>query len=154
MTDHAVAYAIVPGEVTLLDKSYREYAGEKLTAEYSTDKAQQYYQQALPGLDRDLFSGARIITRDDSAASAMISAIMQEWQREFGFYCVVETLSESDFNARLSSGDFEIAMPGPQRQHQQPCRISAILYQERFRELLGIFQRGRDPACELRTARS
>ena len=110
VTDHAVAYAIVPGEVTLLDKSYREYAGEKLTAEYSTDKAQQYYQQALPGLDRDLFSGARIITRDDSAASAMISAIMQEWQREFGFYCVVETLSESDFNARLSSGDFEIAM--------------------------------------------
>lgn len=110
VTDHAVAYAIVPGEVTLLDKSYREYAGEKLTAEYSTDKAQQYYQQALPGLDRDLFSGARIITRDDSAASAMISVIMQEWQREFGFYCVVETLSESDFNARLSSGDFEIAM--------------------------------------------
>lgn len=110
VTDHAVAYAIVPGEVTLLDKSYREYAGEKLTAEYSTDKAQQYYQQALPELDRDLFSGARIITRDDSAASAMISAIMQEWQREFGFYCVVETLSESDFNARLSSGDFEIAM--------------------------------------------
>lgn len=110
VTDHAVAYAIVPGEVTLLDKSYREYAGEKLTAEYSTDKAQQYYQQALPGLDRDLLSGARIITRDDSAASAMISVIMQEWQREFGFYCVVETLSESDFNARLSSGDFEIAM--------------------------------------------
>ncbi len=110
VTDHAVAYAIVPGEVTLLDKSYREYAGEKLTAEYSTDKAQQYYQQALPGLDRDLFSGARIITRDDSAASAMISVIMQEWQREFGFYCVVETLSESDFNARLFSGDFEIAM--------------------------------------------
>ena len=110
VTDHAVAYAIVPGEVTLLDKSYREYAGEKLTAEYSTDKAQQYYQQALPGLNRDLLSGARIITRDDSAASAMISVIMQEWQREFGFYCVVETLSESDFNARLSSGDFEIAM--------------------------------------------
>ena len=110
VTDHAVAYAIVPGEVTLLDKSYREYAGEKLTAEYSTDKAQQYYQQALPELDRDLFSGARIITRNDSAAAAMISVIMQEWQREFGFYCVVETLSESDFNARISSGDFEIAV--------------------------------------------
>lgn len=110
VTDHAVAYAIVPGEVTLLDKSYREYAGEKLTAEYSTAKAQQYYQQALPELDRDLFSGARIITRNDSAASAMISVIMQEWQREFGFYCVVETLSESDFNARISSGDFEIAV--------------------------------------------
>lgn len=110
VTDHTVAGAIVPGEVTLLDKSYREYAGEQLTAEYSVDKAQEYYREALPELDRDLFSGARIITRDDSAASAMISVIMQEWQREFGFYCVVETLSETDFNARLSSGDFEIAV--------------------------------------------
>lgn len=110
VTDHTTAYAIVPGEVTLLDTSYREYAGEKMTPEYSTEKAQQYYSSALSSLDRNLFSGARIIMRDDSAAASMISVIMQEWQREFGLYCVVETLSESDFNARLSSGDYEIAV--------------------------------------------
>jgi len=40
----------------------------------------------------------------------MISVIMQEWQREFGFYCVVETLDEQEYNARLSSGDYEIAV--------------------------------------------
>ena len=48
--------------------------------------------------------------KQDNAASAMISVIMQEWQREFGFYCVVETLSEEDYNSRLASGDFEIAV--------------------------------------------
>lgn len=110
VTDHATAYAIVPGEVTLLDKSYREFAGESLTPEYSTETAQKYYSQIMPELDRTLFSGARIIMKDDSAATAMISVIMQEWQREFGFYCVVETLSEADFSSRLSSGDFEIAV--------------------------------------------
>ena len=110
VTDHTTAYAIVPGEVTLLDASYREYAGEKLTPEYSTGMAQQYYSVVKGSLDRNQFSGARIIMRDDSAAAAMISVIMQEWQREFGLYCVVETLSESDFNARLSSGDYEIAV--------------------------------------------
>ena len=47
---------------------------------------------------------------EDAPASAMISLIMQEWQREFGFYCVVETLSTDEFNTRLSSGDFEIAV--------------------------------------------
>ncbi len=110
VTDHAAAYAIVPGEVSLLDQSYREYAGERLTPEYSAEKAQQYYRQALPSLDKTLFSGARIIMRDDSTASSMISAVMQEWQREFGFYCVVETLTETEFSARLSSGDYEIAV--------------------------------------------
>lgn len=107
---YSTAYAIVPGEVTLLDKSYREFAGEKMTGEYSVSAAQEYYEKALPELDMSLFSGARIIMREDKAAAAMISVIMQEWQREFGFYCVVETLSEADFNARLSSGDYEIAV--------------------------------------------
>lgn len=108
--DSAIAYAIVPGEVTLLDKSYREYAGEKLTPEYNVDKARELYQKVLPELDISEFSGARIIMRDDSAASAMLSLIMQEWQREFGFYCVVETLSTDEYSARLASGDFEIAV--------------------------------------------
>lgn len=107
---HRPAYAIVPGGVTLLDKSYREYAGEKMTPDYSPEKAREYYQNALPGLDISQFSGARIIMRDNETAAAMLSVITQEWQREFGFYCVVEVLSESDFSARLSSGDYEIAV--------------------------------------------
>lgn len=107
---YAPAYAIVPGEVTLLDQSYREFAGEKIAPEYSVEKAQEYYQKALPQLDKTLFSGARIIMKDDHTAAAMISLIMQEWQRELGFYCVIETLSEADFNARLSSGDYELAV--------------------------------------------
>ncbi len=106
----APAYALVPGEVTLLDKSYREFAGEKMTAEYSVSAAQEHYQKALPELDSALFSGARIIMREDKAASAMISLIMQEWQREFGFYCVVETLGEEEYNSRLAAGDYEIAV--------------------------------------------
>lgn len=110
VTDYQPAYAVVPGEVTLLDKSYREFAGEAPALAYSAEKALEYYQKALPALDKNLFSGARIITKDDSAAAAMISAIMQEWQREFGFYCVVETLTEAEMSSRLSSGDFEIAV--------------------------------------------
>ena len=100
----------MPGEVTLLDKPYREFAGDKLTPDYSVEKSQEYYQSALPRLDTSLFSGARIIMRENETASAMLSVIMQEWQREFGFYCVVEELSEADFSARLSSGDYEIAV--------------------------------------------
>lgn len=107
---YSAAYAIVPGEVTLLDKSYREFAGEKMTSEYSVAAAQEHYRNALPQLDMSLFSGARIIMREDKAAAAMISVIMQEWQREFGFYCVVETLGEEEYNSRLAAGDYEIAV--------------------------------------------
>lgn len=107
---HKTAYAIVPGEVTLLDKSYREFAGVKMTPDYSVEKAQEYYQNALPRLDTSLFSGARIIMRENDTVTAMLSEIMQEWQREFGFYCVIEALDEQSFTSRFSSGDYEIAV--------------------------------------------
>ncbi|MGN1341285.1 MAG: peptide ABC transporter substrate-binding protein [Oscillospiraceae bacterium] len=110
VSGYAAAYAIVPGEVTLLEKSYREFAGEKMTGDYSVSSAQEHYQNARPELDMSLFSGARIIMREDKAATAMISVIMQEWQREFGFYCVVETLTEEEYNSRLAAGDYEIAV--------------------------------------------
>ena len=35
---------------------------------------------------------------------------MQEWQREFGFYCVVEQLDNEEYIARLDSGDYDIAV--------------------------------------------
>lgn len=110
ISGYSPAYAVVPGEVTLLDQSYREFAGERMTPEYSTEKAQEYLQNALPHLDKGLFFGARIIMKDDPTAAAMISVIMQEWQRELGFYCVIETLDEAEFSERLSSGDYDIAV--------------------------------------------
>ena len=102
------AQAIVPAQVSMLDKSYRELADVSAPS-YNADRAQALYKQALPSLDKDLFEGARIIVRDESAAQA-VSWLMQEWQREFGFYCVVETLSDADYRARLLSGDFEAAV--------------------------------------------
>ena len=92
----------------MLDKSYRELA-DVSALDYDVNRAQALYQQALPALDKDLFEGARIIVRDESAAQA-VSWLMQEWQREFGFYCVVETLSDGEYRARLLSGDFEAAV--------------------------------------------
>ncbi|MGN1423607.1 MAG: peptide ABC transporter substrate-binding protein [Oscillospiraceae bacterium] len=105
---YAPAQAIVPHEVSMLDKSYRELVGSEMTPEYSVSTAKSYFEKAKDTLDRSLFTGARVIVPDDAAAEA-VSYIMQEWQREFGFYCVVERLNEKEYSARLESGDYEIA---------------------------------------------
>ncbi|MDE7194674.1 MAG: peptide ABC transporter substrate-binding protein [Oscillospiraceae bacterium] len=108
LTHFAPAYAIVPEEVSMLDKSYRELAGSSLTPKYSAETARGYYDKALPSLNKDLFAGARIIVPNDSAAEA-VGYLMQEWQREYGFYCVVEVPGEQEYLSRLKSGDYEIA---------------------------------------------
>lgn len=103
------AGAIVPAEVSMLDQSYRALAGENLAPEYDAELARKLYEKVESELDGELFEGARIICRDKAAADA-VSYLMQEWQREFGFYCIVETLGEEQYRARLASGDFEIAV--------------------------------------------
>jgi len=100
---------VVPDEVTLLEKPYREYAGESMLTEYNVDKAMEYYNSAEESLDKDLFVGARIIMPDDTMKDA-VSYVMQEWQKQLGFYCVVEVLSPEDYDKRLRSGDYEIAV--------------------------------------------
>lgn len=103
------AEGLVPDQVSMLDKSYREITGARTMLEYNAVAAQSRFQKAKPQLDTGLFTGAKVIV-PDSAAETAVSYVMQEWQREFGFYCVVETLSTDEYRARLDSGDYDIAV--------------------------------------------
>ncbi len=103
------ANAVVPEEVSLLDVSYREYAGESICLPYNPEKAREYYSNVKNYLDTSQFVGARILVPDDSAAET-VSYIMQEWQREFGFYCVIDQPDKQEYYTRLKNGDFEVAV--------------------------------------------
>lgn len=105
---YATAEGIVPDEVSLLDKGYRELVGSTVTG-CDMDEARRHYLAAEPNLDRSLFTGAKVIVSDSAAATA-VSYAMQEWQREYGFYCVVEQLDGGDYRTALESGDYDIAV--------------------------------------------
>lgn len=103
------ANAVVPAEVSMLEKSYRSLAGEISLPQYDEQLSRRYFEAAADSINRDKFIGARIIVPDNYAADA-VSFLMQAWQREYGFYCVVEVLSEAQYRSRLESGDFELAV--------------------------------------------
>ena len=109
LAQYDVSAGVVPNEVTLLNKPYREYAQEDKLIKYDPTKAKSYYNAAESSLDKDLFIGARIILPDDTMNDA-VAYIMQEWQKELGYYCKVEILPVDEYNKRLQSGDYEIAV--------------------------------------------
>lgn len=109
LSHYEVAEGAVPEEVTLLDRSYREYAKDSAVIGYSADKAGYFYSLAEDSINKEQLVGARIILPDDTTRDA-VSGIMQEWQKELGFYCKVEVLSEEEYLKRLQSGDYEIAV--------------------------------------------
>lgn len=103
------AGGVVPRQVSMLEKSYRGIVGDCLLPGYDVETARELFQKAKPQLDMSLFTGARIIV-PDSTAETVVSYIMQEWQREFGFYCKVEVLDSDDYRYSLENGDFDIAI--------------------------------------------
>lgn len=103
------AAGVVPDYVSVDGKSYRETVGGCTFPEYDPQRARELFRSAKPQLDLSLFTGARVIVCSAASRTAA-SYILQEWQREFGFYCTVETLNEADFKARLQRGTYEIAV--------------------------------------------
>ena len=103
------AEGVVSNQVTINGKSYREVVGSAKNLAYESERALELLKKSKPLLNSKLFTGARIIVPDEISETA-VSYIMQKWQREIGFYCVMERLSESDYRSRLESGDYEIAV--------------------------------------------
>ncbi len=128
VTEFESANGIVPNGVTTTDSGYRETVGACTIPEYNAVKAGELFRAARSSLNSKLFTGSRIIVCKDAAKSA-VSYIMQEWQREFGFYCVVEELESAEFSKRLQSGDFEMAVTELTGSYNSPDA-----YLEQFRE--------------------
>ncbi len=109
LAHYEMAQGIVPKEVTLLDQCYREYASDIAPLKYNEKQAEFCYAAAEKSIDKNQLVGARIILPDDTMRDA-VSEIMQLWQAKLGFYCKIEVLDEAEYNARLKSGDYEIAV--------------------------------------------
>lgn len=109
LPEYEKAEGVVPKQVSMDGTGYRELAGEVTIPDHNVKAATDLYKSISAQLDKSLLTGAKIIV-PDSAAQTAVSYIMQEWQRELGFYCKVETLSEADYAKALKNGDFDIAV--------------------------------------------
>lgn len=109
LPEYEKAEGVVPKQVSMDGTGYRELAGEVTIPDHNIRAATDLYKSISAQLDKSLLTGAKIIV-PDSAAQTAVSYIMQEWQREIGFYCKVETLSEAEYAKALKNGDFDIAV--------------------------------------------
>ena len=127
LPDYEAAIGIVPKQVTMQGADYRAVAGNIAIPGYNQSAAVSVYNSISSQLDKSLMTGAKVIVPDTAAQTAM-SYIMQEWQRELGFYCKMETLSEYEYAKALENGDFDIAVLELSGKYNSPAA-----YLEHFR---------------------
>ncbi len=109
LPEYEAASGVVPKQVSMEGEFYRDMVGGVSIPEYNVRAATNLYDSIINQIDKTYLTGAKVIV-PDAAAQTAVSYIMQEWQRELGFYCKVETLSENEYARTLENGDFDIAL--------------------------------------------
>jgi len=105
------ACGLIPPAVQLLGRPYRElYADEPLSLPYSPENAMQCFEKAFQSVTANEISNLKIMIPDSFSDTQAVLSICQEWQDLSGRYIGIELVPPSEYQKRLNSGDYTIAL--------------------------------------------
>lgn len=108
--DLQIARGIIPPSVMIGGKSYREIVPDAELAKFDSEAALDYYEEAKSELDINTVETVKIIVNGETMDSTYLHKITQKWQELFRSYVGIEDLSADEFESRLESGDYSIAL--------------------------------------------
>lgn len=103
------AYGIVPGGITVQGKSYRDVSPDRLLSVYDANSA-QLWENAMQSAGIESVDGVKITVSEEFGESEAIYSITDKWRSELLFDCGVETVSKTEYDSKISSGSFSIAL--------------------------------------------
>ena len=104
------ADGLIPPAVTVQGENYREAAG---SIRPSFGSASDLCREGLAALGVSRFENITLLAPEGSDYLQLAQSVNQQWQKELGAYSAyfpVKQLSLEDLNARVASGDYQIAL--------------------------------------------
>lgn len=103
------AYGIIPGGIKVQGKSYRDMSPDRLLSVYDVNSA-QIWEEALRSAGIESIDGVKITVSESFTASEAIYDITDRWRSELLFNCGVEMVSQTEYESKIGSLDFDIAL--------------------------------------------
>lgn len=104
------AFGIVPTQVSLLNKSYRELASERSLGEFNAKYALTDLYNGFNELDIASADGIAIMVSEDFYNPEALRDITAQWSEKLQLMCGVEIVSANEYKTRLETKDYEIAV--------------------------------------------
>lgn len=104
------ADCIVPEGVDLGGTDYRSAAGKPDSISYTESELIERGRRAMRGLEEGTLSGMKILMPEGTSLKQSAGAMIQQWQRNYGIYCMISELPYDSYIQSLLSGDFDVAM--------------------------------------------
>ncbi len=103
------AYGLIPAGITVQGTSYRELFPDRSLSVYSANAA-ELWENALKAAGTSSVDGVKITVSENFLGSEAVYDITDRWRSELLFSCGVETVSQTEYDDKISSGDFSVAL--------------------------------------------
>lgn len=119
---YSAADGIVAPSVKNSLGSYRDTAGSRTAVKPDEIKAYSSYQSACENIDKaDLHSvNILAVQNRDEEIGESLGGILQQWQAKLGFYCSISYVSESEYDEKIASGDYALALTRINGEYNRP----------------------------------
>lgn len=106
----SAASGIIPPAVKLGGKSYRDIIPDNQFFRYDRELAVNSFNEAKQAAGAESLDSVRIMVNVDTADSSYLHTLAQKWQEMFGTYIGIEDVTPEEFNERIASGDYTMAL--------------------------------------------
>ncbi len=103
------AYGIIPSGITVQGKSYRDLSPDRSLSVYDAGSS-EIWENALKAKRISSVDGVKITVSENFLGYEAVYDIADRWRNELLFNCGVETVSQTEYDAKISGGDFSIAL--------------------------------------------
>ena len=104
------ASGILPPAVRLLNKSCRELISDSAYQRYDPPEADRLYHKALRKLHISELEEGRIMVCAGMMDYSLLREVLELWRSELDLHLSIEEVPESEYEARLASGDYALAL--------------------------------------------
>lgn len=104
------AYGLIPPAVDILGRSYRDLVSDKQYDTFNKEQATALIAQAKEELKVSSIDSVKVIVDSSTIDSRYLHILSQGWQDSLGIYIGIEDLTTAEFNERLASGNYSIAL--------------------------------------------
>lgn len=104
------AYGIVPDDVTVMGRKYREMISDESMILYDKSEALSLWASALNSQNAVSVDGIKITVSENFGGSDYLSSITEQWQQNLDFFCGIEVVSQNEYDLKIQDGSFDIAL--------------------------------------------
>lgn len=101
---------IVPKSITMLDRSYRDYAAGYIPSMYDPANAKKLFSRGKKEVGSAALSKITVIAPKNTAHLGLFAYASQIWQKKLSLYIKVKELESDEYRAALKKGDYDMAL--------------------------------------------